>query len=356
MRVIRANQYPHRRKLRDSVRLVFSFAPLVRLVKQPPQRPSGISVIVRVKNEVDWIGPSLLSIRELADEIIVADNGSTDGTIEVIESLRDEEGLPIQLYRKPELYHCDLSNFLLSKTRYCWIFRWDGDMVAHTTGNTSIKHLRDRILALDERRYWVIYLRLINLAGDLFHQDSREHVHIEDYICTYSDSLKFVQPGRFEAVLYPKYYRVLYWYEPYAFHVNVKPARRMLLRYFWEEWMEKKDYERFPTLGDYVQQHIESTFGTSCLDEAAKRCLKKACKFFVPYRPDIFGPYPELLKPFLKKPKYRLLVFQIFQCALISPADSSIPSDLYFLACLSLSDFILLNTAFSFSFHSSLSS
>jgi len=304
---IKANQYPHKRKLRDSVRLVLSFAPLIRLVKPPPQRPPGISTIVRVKDEADWIKTSLLSIQELADEIIVADNGSTDGTFEIIESIRDKDGLPIRLYRKPELYHRELSNFLLSKTRYHWIMRWDGDMVAHTTGDITAKHLRYRILSLDRRRYWVIYLRLINLAGDLFHQDSREHVHIEDYICTYSDSLKFVQPGRFEAVLYPKYYRVLYWYEPYAFHVNVKSARRMLFRYFWEEWMEKKDYDQFPTLDDYVQQRIKGVFRTNSLQEAANSCVKQVCRFFLPYRPEVFSPYPELLKPFLREPKYRLV-------------------------------------------------
>jgi len=142
----------------------------------------------------------------LADEIIIADNGSTDGTFETIQSLREGLHLPIKLYRKPELNLCELSNFLLDQTRYHWILRWDGDMVAHTSGQAAIKNLRKRLLALDQKRYYLIYLRHINLAGDLLHQDPNEQVHIEEYIHTYSEQARYIHPGRYEALRVPKYY------------------------------------------------------------------------------------------------------------------------------------------------------
>jgi hypothetical protein len=131
-------------------------------------------------------------------------------------------------------------------------------------------------------------------------------VHIEEYIHTYSATARYIHPGRFEAIKFPKYYRVLFWYEPYSFHVDVKPARRMLLRYFWEDWMQLKDYQKFPTLQDYVSDKIESEFGTNSWEEAQRICLQKVCQKHIRYNTEVFGPYPELLKPYLETPKYKL--------------------------------------------------
>jgi hypothetical protein len=179
-------------------------------------------------------------------------------------------------------------------------------MVAHISGKHSISNLRKKLLALDSRRYYVIYLRHINLSGDLFHQNGNEMVHIEEYIHTYSDAALYIHPGRFEAIKLPKYYRVLFWYEPYSFHVNVKPAKRMLLRYFWEDWMGLKDYRKFPTLEDYVERKIETDFGTKSWEKAQKICVQRIMQDHIRYDPEVFGPYPEILQPYLENPKYRL--------------------------------------------------
>jgi hypothetical protein len=129
-------------------------------------------------------------------------------------------------------------------------------------------------------------------------------VHIEEYIHTFSEAARFIHPGRFEAVKFPLYYKPLFWYEPYVFHVNIKPARRMLLRYFWEDWMELKDYIRYPTLDDYVAAHIKKEFGTFSMEEAQARCVSRMLQNHIPFDPKRFGPYPELLKPYLMQPKY----------------------------------------------------
>jgi len=267
----------------------------------------GISVFMRVKNEADWIQPSILSLQDFADEIIVVDNGSEDNTVKQIRDLSKHATVPIRLYEKPSLNIMALSNFALKSTKYHWVVRWDGDFVAHTTGEHAITGLRKRLLALDPRRYYLIYLRLINLCGDLFHQDSRELIHIEEYIHTFSDHARYVHPGRFEAIKTPKYFKPLFWYEPYAFHVNVKPAHRMLLRYYWEDWMELKDYQRYPRLEGYVASHLQEAFGTDSWDEARQACILKASENYVRYRQDMFGPYPQLLRHHLEAPKYRLL-------------------------------------------------
>lgn len=304
---VTANQYPHlKNRFSRAVRTLLSLAATYGIIAHP-DRPFGISVVMRVKDEADWIGTSIESIRGIAEEIIIVDNGSRDGTYEILEDFALRKPGLIKLWRKPELHHGDLSNFALEKTAFRWVLRWDGDMVAHTSGAHPVSELRDRIFSLDQNRYFLIYLRHINLAGDLFHQDSQEMVHIEEYLHTYSEGARFIHPGRFEAIKFPRYYKPLFWYEPYAFHVNVKPARRMLLRYFWEEWMERKDYEHYPTLEKYVTERIPSEFGTTSWNEAQKACLQKNFNNYIKYDVRLFGPYPELLKPHLEYPKYRLL-------------------------------------------------
>jgi glycosyltransferase involved in cell wall biosynthesis len=275
---IKTNQRPHQKNyLSRLLRRLASQAPLLGVISRP-DRPQGISIIMRVKDEMDWIEPSCRSIMACADEIVIVDNGSTDGTYQTLQLISSTNSELVRLWRQPDLDHCALSNFALEKTRFRWVFRWDGDMVAHTSGKNAISGLRERILSLDPRRYYLIYLRHINLSGDLLHQDPREMVHIEEYIHTYSNTARYVHPGRFEAIKVPKYYKILFWYEPYSFHVNVKPAKRMLLRYFWEDWMELKDYLRFPTLEDYVNEKIENEFGTPSWQEAERICIKKICR------------------------------------------------------------------------------
>ncbi|MBC8463379.1 MAG: glycosyltransferase, partial [Deltaproteobacteria bacterium] len=188
------------------------------LYPETSQRPQGISIYMRVKNERDWIAASIASIRDIADEIIVVDNGSTDGTYESLQALAHAEKGFIKLSKRPGLHHCDLSNYALEQTSFRWVFRWDGDMVAQTDGEHPIAELRARILALNPQRHYLIYLRHINLSGDLFHQDSREMVHIEEYIHTFFKSARFIHSGRFEAIKFPKYFQPLFWYEPYSFH------------------------------------------------------------------------------------------------------------------------------------------
>ncbi|MCX7982777.1 MAG: glycosyltransferase family 2 protein [Syntrophales bacterium] len=305
--LITANQQPHRKNyLTRLVRFFVSLLPALVPNKFRVRRPMGVSVYMRVKDERDWIIPSINSIRPIADEICIADNGSSDGTYELLSELAAKEKDFIRLWRCPELKHVELSNFILRKTRYHYVLRWDGDMVAHTSGEFDIRKLRNRLLELNPRIFYVIYLRHINLSGDLSHQDRREMVHIEEYIHTYSKNAYFIHPGRFEAVKFPLYYRPLFWYEPYAFHVNVKPRLRMLKRFFWEEWMEKKEYNTYPNLEDYMKSRIQEIFGTDDETEAARRCLKETLIYHIPYDEKKFGPYPALLIPHLNSPIYSL--------------------------------------------------
>jgi len=300
---IRCNQAPHRNRVRRFVRTVLSYTPILGLVNPPKFKKYGISVFIRVKNEADWIQSSILSIKDLADEIVVVDNGSDDGTQDIVRMLQKEKGLPIFFYEQPQLNLLDLSNFALERTRFHWVVKWDGDMVAHTTGKFTSSELRKRILSLDKRRYYAIYLRHINLAGDLFHQETNKQVHIEEYIYTYSDKIKFVHIKQFEAIQFPKYYKPLFWYEPYSFHISVKSSRHMfIIDSFLGEWLETRSYKKFNRIEDFVTSKIGTNW-----NEAEKSFMINFCKNLVPYNQNLFGNYPELLKPYLKNPKYKLI-------------------------------------------------
>ncbi len=303
---VTANQYPHgRNTISCRIRSLFSFAPVLGMVARP-DRPDGISVIMRVKDEKDWIEPSIASIKMIADEIIVVDHGSTDGTFQTIERIRSEKENLIKLSQRPELDFCSLSNHALEQAGYRWVLNWDGDMVAHTSGESDVRQLRERVLSLDSRRFFVIYLRLINLAGDLFHQDPEEMVHIEEYIHTFSEQARFIHTGRFEAVRFPRYYKPLFWYEPYAFHVNVKPARKMLFRYFWNAWLSLEDHQNYEGFEAYVKGHIGREFGTGSWEEAQRLCVERVCRNFISYDTGKMGSYPDLLLPHVENSRYRL--------------------------------------------------
>jgi hypothetical protein len=89
--------------------------------------------------------------------------------------------------------------------------------------------------------------------------------------------------------------------------VDVKPARRALIRHFWEDWMELKDYQKYPTLEEYVNKKIEIEFGTTCWDEADKICVQKTFQNHIRFNQELFGPYPMLLKDHLESQKYELI-------------------------------------------------
>jgi len=314
----------------ELMRRIVSLAPLVGLVGRPPARPEGITACVRIRGEEEWIEPSLLSIQEFADEILVLDNGASPKTQNALDRIRDALGDLLQLERCPHLDIFQVSNLGLQKARYRWVVRWDADFVAHTSGAGDIRNLRCHLLELDPRRYYVIYLPAVEVAGDFFHQFPDLRIRIDGQAHTASGSVAYVPVRRtlnvselctpdrilrerstirttFESLRVPKFYRNLRWKQVSYFHVNVKSARQMLMRHFWLEWLGEDNFRTFPTLESYVRLQIRNRWDFDNLEEAAEHFMANYCRSLTPFDAGQLGPYPELLLPYLDQPGYRVV-------------------------------------------------
>lgn len=284
--------------------------------------------MVRVRGEEEWIEPCLLSVREFADEILLLDNGASAQTREVMERLRDPLGDRLRLERCPDLDLFQLSNLGLAKARYRWVIRWDADFVAHTSGPGDIRQLRRYLLGLDPRRYYLVYLPAAEVAGDLFHQFPDLQIRVDGQVHTASDRARYVPVQQvlprsdvvahysllregsefrvtLESLQVPIFYRVLRWGQIAYFHVNVKSARRTLMRHFWLEWLGRGEFGAFPTLESYVTAQLHER-GCGDSNKAAREFMTLYCQGLVPFDPAPCGPYPDLLHPFLARPRYRV--------------------------------------------------
>ena len=314
-------------RLTETIRFLASFAPVLGIVAKPETKPNGVTAIVRVRGDEEWIEPSLLSIEDFADEIIVLDNKASAKTLESLDKLKGNLGdlLKYKRYHDLNIYH--LSNLGLEKAQFRWVVRWDADFVAHTNGKGDIRNLRRYLLELDPRRYYLVYLAAVELAGDLFHQfpdlriRSDGQIHTASRCATYVPDLRTLEvsavpsPDRIlrksstlkiskESLKVPKYFKILRWREATYFHVNVKSAWHTLNRYFWLEWLGQANFRTYPTLVSYTLSKIQDRWGISDPEDAARFFMRHYCQSLDLYDSKLCGSYPELLRPFLERPKY----------------------------------------------------
>lgn len=295
--------------VRRCLNIIFQKLPFLGLVKTSNIREQGISALMRVKNEVDWIELSVLSIKDFVDEIIIVDS-STDSTTQIIKKLANKYD-NIHWFYLPEENIVKASNLALMKSNYQWILKWDADYIA----KDSIRELRQKIMNLGQNTFYFMNIPFIHLRGDLYHQLRQRPIHIEQRAFTWSPKLKYIQAGRFEQVVgsriwgkrLPLYYKEIPCTKIYAFHCDIKPARRMLFRRFWTDWMELGDYVSFPRLEDYVKYRIRKEWNVKSFEEAEKIVVTNMIREVVPYDKKKFGEYPNILRTRLKNPRYRLI-------------------------------------------------
>ena len=86
--------FKHKYTKLQNLKYLLSYpASLLQLFFPATKRENGISVMIRVRDEEEWIAKSLLSLNEFADEVVVVNNNSTDRTLTEIEKKASEERL-----------------------------------------------------------------------------------------------------------------------------------------------------------------------------------------------------------------------------------------------------------------------
>ena len=149
-------------------------------------RKKGISAMIRLKDEEEFIKPCLLSIKDHFDEIIITLNNCTDRTPQIIEELNLSNvkvfDYPFKLHHNgpghneiPENSVHDNAyfyNWTLSKTNYQHVCKWDGDMVAMPCVD---KKFRKIVLKNN-----IVVISGIDISGEeLAHQSNRERMNSE---------------------------------------------------------------------------------------------------------------------------------------------------------------------------------
>lgn len=91
------------------------------VIAQPIEAAQRISVIIPCKNEREHIGACIASARLVANEVLVADSGSTDGTLEISREMG---------CRVIEREYCtsgDFKNWAIPQATHDWVLILDAD-------------------------------------------------------------------------------------------------------------------------------------------------------------------------------------------------------------------------------------
>ena len=81
-----------------------------------------LTVLIPCKNERLNIRPCIESVRGIADELLIADSGSTDGTLNIV---RDLGGC--RIIEREYVHSGDFKNWAIPQASYPWVLIVDGD-------------------------------------------------------------------------------------------------------------------------------------------------------------------------------------------------------------------------------------
>ena len=89
--------------------------------------PAKLTVLIPCKNERRNIRPCIESIRAIADEIIVADSGSTDGTLDIARDAFDACRAECRIIEREYVNSADFKNWAIPQCKHEWVLLVDAD-------------------------------------------------------------------------------------------------------------------------------------------------------------------------------------------------------------------------------------
>ena len=125
--------------------------------------PRRISVMMRVRNEEEFLAAAVGSIIDAVDEVVIVDNASSDATPAVIEALREAHPRKVVAHRYPhaiarvgaETWRLHATsggasphlsgvyyNWCLHRCTRPYVLKWDGDMLATSTVHRALEAWR----------------------------------------------------------------------------------------------------------------------------------------------------------------------------------------------------------------------
>jgi glycosyltransferase involved in cell wall biosynthesis len=276
-------------------RKFYSIAPYLGLVPKANTlgRKPGVSAIVNLVNE-PWIEPSLLSIKDFADEIIVVDS-STDDTSEKVDKIKVQYGLNLKHIRKM----CDVRvawQTALKYSEYEWLLKWDGDFIAYTP---QINRLKTYLTTLRKEKYYFIEFPHICLDVDLFRINKSNPYQIEGWLFKFSPPLF----NLIERDPFPTFYEKKFLNTVYVMHLrSIKSPLRILERRYMGLWkLEENKAKYSDSFEEYVKVNVFKEFGVENLDKAAQIVYESLKEKVASYEKEIYGDYPKILKNYVKK-------------------------------------------------------
>lgn len=115
------------------------------------QLVDGFLIVLNEEELVQYCLESFASIADLLGVLSIVDNGSTDDTLDIVDSFKDR--LPLVVTRDTQdAHHGRLRNLAISKCKSPWIFYLDGD-------ETCSVNMRDWMMSglIEEADIWDFY-------------------------------------------------------------------------------------------------------------------------------------------------------------------------------------------------------
>jgi glycosyltransferase involved in cell wall biosynthesis len=174
-------------------------------------------MLIACRDSEEWIERSILSVINVADEVIVVDGSEGDKTKDIISNFSNQKIRYFKSLNKNKLgkwdgFVSDL-NFGLEKCSFRWVFKWDADMVAETEG---LKVWYKRLEALNTRYFYEVDVARLNPCKGL------DFGGYEGRLFTKHNDINYKWIPDRDSIVYPFWYRLLRWNEKYILHLNPK--------------------------------------------------------------------------------------------------------------------------------------